>query len=148
TDEALRIAGKFASERKKEADDYFGRVTERIPKPESLNPKKGRKDVKISVKGLRSIMYGKSRIDLGALEQLVDLCQTTAIGDAIEYAKKYMDGKRTLREVASLVMMDIGRDGLDVIGGARISGGYAEFRSLELTAAINRLRTLEVEQKR
>ena len=147
TDEALRIAGKFKSERKKESNDYFGRVTERIPKPESLNPKKGRKEVNISVKGLRSIIYGNSRIDLGALEQLVDVCQTTAIGDTIEYAKKYMDGKRTLREAAGLVMMDMGRDGLDVIGGGRISGGYAEFRSLELIAAINRLRTLEVEQK-
>ncbi|MGH7850256.1 MAG: hypothetical protein ACREOP_08160 [Thermodesulfobacteriota bacterium] len=42
--------------------------------------------------------------------------------------------------------MDIARDGLDVIG-IRISGGYAEFRKIELAAAINRLRTLEVEQK-
>ncbi len=57
-----------------------------------------------------------------------------------------MDGKRTLREITSLVMMDIARDGLDVIS-PRISGNYAEFRKIELSAAINRLRTLEVEQK-
>jgi hypothetical protein len=57
-----------------------------------------------------------------------------------------MDGKRTLREITSLVMMDIARDGLDVIS-TRISGSYAEFRKIELAAAINRLRTLEVEQK-
>jgi len=29
----------------------------------------------------------------------------------------------------------------------RLSGNYAEFRKLELAAAINRLRTLKVEQK-
>ncbi len=146
TNEAVAVAGKFPGERKKEGTDYFGKVTERIPLAESLNPKKGRKDVKISAKGLRSISYGRQKIDLGALEQLVDICQTAAIGDAIEYAKKYMDAKRTIREVTSLVMMDIGKDGLDVIG-RRISGDYAEFRKIELAAAINRLRTLRVEQK-
>jgi predicted ABC-class ATPase len=102
--------------------------------------------VKISAKVLRSIHYGRQKIDLHAVEQLTDVCQTAAIGDAIEYARRYMDGKRTLREITSLVMMDIARDGLDVIS-PRISGNYAEFRKIELAAAINRLRTLEVEQK-
>jgi predicted ABC-class ATPase len=146
TAEALGIAKRFASERKKEGAGPLGRVTDRIPLSGSLDPRKGKKDVKISAKGLRSIHYGRQKIDLHAVEQLVDICQTAAIGDAIEYARRYMDGKRTLREITSLVMMDIARDGLDVIG-IRISGSYAEFRKIELAAAINRLRTLEVEQK-
>ncbi len=146
TSEALGIAKRFASERKKEGGGPLGRVTDRIPLSGSLDPRKGKKDVKISAKGLRSIHYGRQKIDLHAVEQLTDVCQTAAIGDAIEYARRYMDGKRTLREITSLVMMDIARDGLDVIG-IRISGGYAEFRKIELAAAINRLRTLEVEQK-
>ncbi|OGE24404.1 MAG: ATPase [Candidatus Dadabacteria bacterium RIFCSPHIGHO2_12_FULL_53_21] len=146
TAEALGIAKQFASERKKEGGGPLGRVTDRIPLSGSLDPRKGKKDVKISAKGLRSIHYGRQKIDLHAVEQLTDICQTAAIGDAIEYARRYMDGKRTLREITSLVMMDIARDGLDVIG-IRISGGYAEFRKIELAAAINRLRTLEVEQK-
>ena len=146
TAEALGIAKRFASERKKEGGGPLGRVTDRIPLSGSLDPRKGKKDVKISAKGLRSIHYGRQKIDLHAVEQLTDICQTAAIGDAIEYARRYMDGKRTLREITSLVMMDIARDGLDVIG-IRISGGYAEFRKIELAAAINRLRTLKVEQK-
>lgn len=146
TSEALGIAKRFESERKKEGGGPLGRVTERIPLSGSLDPRKGKKDVKISAKGLRSIHYGRHKIDLHAVEQLVDICQTAAIGDAIEYARRYMDGKRTLREITSLVMMDIARDGLDVIS-TRISGNYAEFRKIDLAAAINRLRTLEVEQK-
>jgi predicted ABC-class ATPase len=146
TAEALGIAKRFASERKKEGGGPLGRATDRIPLSGSLDPRKGKKDVKISAKGLRSIHYGRQKIDLHAVEQLTDICQTAAIGDAIEYARRYMDGKRTLREITSLVMMDIARDGLDVIS-PRISGGYAEFRKIELAAAINRLRTLEVEQK-
>lgn len=146
TAEALEIARRFPSERKKEGGGPLGRVTDRIPLAGSFDPRKGKKDVKISAKSLQSISFGRQKIDLHAVEQLVDICQTAAIGDAIEYARRYMDGKRTLREVASLVMMDIARDGLDVIG-TRISGGYAEFRKIELAAAINRLRTLQVEQK-
>ncbi len=146
TSEALGIAKRFASERKKEGGGPLGRVTDRIPLSGSLDPRKGKKEVKISAKGLRSIHYGRQKIDLHALEQLADVCQTAAIGDAIEYARRYMDGKRTLREITSLVMMDIARDGLDVIS-PRISGSYAEFRKIELSAAINRLRMLEVEQK-
>lgn len=146
TAEALEMARRFPSERKKEGGGPLGRVTERIPLAGSFDPRKGKKDVKISAKSLQSISFGRQKIDLHAVEQLVDICQTTAIGDAMEYARRYMDGKRTLREVASLVMMDIARDGLDVIG-TRISGGYAEFRKIELAAAINRLRTLQVEQK-
>ena len=57
-----------------------------------------------------------------------------------------MDGKKSFRQVTSLVMLDIGRSGLDVLT-PRLSGDYAEFRKLELAAAINRLRTLKVEQK-
>jgi predicted ABC-class ATPase len=146
TAEALSVASRFPSERKKEEGGTLGRVTERIPLSESFDPRKGKKDVKISAKSLRSISFGRHKIDLHALEQLVDLCQTRAIGDAIEYARRYMDGKRTLREVTSLVMMDIARDSLDAIS-PRISGGYAEFRKIDLAAAINRLRTLEVRQK-
>lgn len=146
TAEALAVARKFPSQRKKEEGGTLGSVTERLPLSESFNPRKGKKDVKISAKSLHSISFGRDKIDLHALEQLVDLCQTRAIGDAIEYARRYMDRKRTLREVTSLVMMDIARDGLDVIS-PRISGGYAEFRKIDLAAAINRLRTLEVRQK-
>jgi predicted ABC-class ATPase len=146
TAQAIEIASRFPSERKKEGGGSLGRVTDRIPLSHSFNPRKGKKEAKISAKSLRSISFGQHKIDLHALEQLVDLCQTRAIGDAIEYARRYMDGKRTLREVTSLVMMDIGRDGLDAISPS-ISGGYAEFRKIELAAAINRLRTLEVVQK-
>ena len=62
------------------------------------------------------------------------------------YGRKYIDGRRTLRQAAGLIMMDIAKDGLDVLN-SQASGDYAEFRTLELAAAINRLRTLEVKQK-
>ena len=147
TKEAKEIAERLVTDRVAEGGEYFGRTTERIPVKESIDSARGKNISKISPKGLHSISFGKNLIDLGALEQIVDVSQTNAIGDAVEYAKRYMDGVRTMREITSLVMMDIARSGLDVLN-KKLSGNYAEFRKLELAAAINRLRTLEVERKK
>ncbi len=147
TEEAKEIADRFKTERVVEGGDYFGVLTDRIPIRESVDAAKGKRKAKISQKGLHSIKFGKNLIDISALEQLVDMSQTNAIGDAIVYSKRYMDGVKTLREITSLVMMDIARNGLDVLK-KKVAGDYAEFRSLELAAAINRLRTLHMEQKK
>ena len=145
TKKAKDIARKYKAERKPEGGKEFGKITDRIPLPESFDPSRGRKPVKIVPKGLKTIMFGKHAIDLQAVEQLVDMSQTRAIGDAIYYAKKYMDGKRTLREVVEEVLKDIEGKGLDCLSPKPV-GDYARFRGLELAFAINRLRTLRVEQ--
>lgn len=146
TEQAKAIARKHRAERKPEGGETFGKVTERIPLIRSFDPSRGKKRVKITPKGLHSIAFGTHNIDLGAVEQLVDIGQTRAIGAAIYYAMKYMDGKRTLREIVEAVLKDVREKGLDVLS-PRPVGDYAEFRGLELAAAINRLRTLSVRQK-
>jgi predicted ABC-class ATPase len=143
TEEALNIAAKYRAERTKEGGDTFGTVSLRMPLASSFDPSKGRREVKITSKGLQSIDFGTHRIDLGACEQLVDTSQTNAIGDAIQYATRYMDGKLTLGEIVRKVMKDIGDRGLDVLS-SRPLGEYAMFRGFELAAAVNRLRTLSV----
>jgi len=142
---AKEIAQKYKEERKQEGGPYFGRFKERIPLPQGINPKKGRK-IKISPEGIHSILFGRQLIDLSAVEQLVDINQTHAIASAIYYAKKYMDGKRTLREVIDLVMDDIRKKGLDVLSSKPL-GDYAIFRKFELASAMNRLRSFSVRQK-
>ena len=84
-------------------------------------------------------------IDLTDLEQLRELSQTKAIAYALVYAKKYMDGTKTIYEVIRKVMNDIEQYGLDIIN-ERISGHFALFRDLELAFTLNRLRSLEVVQ--
>ena len=147
TRKAQEIAEKYKAERKSEGGQNFGRFTERIPQIHSFDPSKGKKSVKISVKGLKSILFGIYPIDLMAIEQLVDTSQTRAIGDAVYYATRYMDGKRTLREVAEAVLHDLKENGLDMLNPMPV-GDYAEFRGHELAAAINRLRTLRVRHGR
>ncbi len=146
TEKARALAEKYKAERVSEGGEHFGDITERIPLVHSFDPHKGRREVKISSKGLYSILFGTHRIDLGAAEQLVDMNQTKAIGDAIYYATKYMDGKRTLKNITDCVLRDV-TERLDVLN-PKLVGDYAAFRGLELAIAINRLRTLSVNQKK
>ncbi|UCE40593.1 MAG: ABC-ATPase domain-containing protein [Candidatus Aminicenantes bacterium] len=143
TEKARAIAEKYKAERKSEGGDRFGRITQRIPLAGSFDPSKGRKAVKISPKGLKTILFGVHPIDLAGIEQIVDTSQTRAIGEAINYAVKQMDGRRTLPEVVDIVLKDIREKGLDVLS-PRPVGDFAGFRNLELAAAINRLRTLGI----
>ncbi|MDY6959783.1 MAG: ABC-ATPase domain-containing protein, partial [Halobacteriota archaeon] len=141
--EAKDIAKKYKTGRSPEGGKSFGRIIERIPLAESFDPSKGRRDVKISSKGLQSIIFGTHKIDLGYVEQLVSVSQTRAIGAAIFLATKYMDEKKTLREIVEMVLDDIRKDSLERLD-SRPVGDLAEFRELELASAINRLRTLRV----
>jgi predicted ABC-class ATPase len=145
TDQARAIAQKYRAERRAEGGDSFGEVIQRCPVAHSLDPSRGKKDVKIQSSSTRSISFGRSTIELDAVEQLVDVSQTRAIGDTLNYAKRYMDGRRTLAEILDCVSTDLEEKGLDIISPYPV-GHYAAFRRLELAAAINRLRTLEVNQ--
>jgi predicted ABC-class ATPase len=146
TERAHFIADKYRAERRSEGGEHFGIVLRRVPLAHSFDPSRGRREVKISPKGLQSIAFGTHSIDLWALDQLVDTSQTKAVGDAIYYATKYMDGKMTMRDIADAVLADIQAKGLDVLSPGPV-GDYAFFRALELGAAINRLRTLAVKME-
>jgi len=145
TDKAKKISEKYKLERKDEGGKNFGKITERIPIGETLNPFRGEK-IKIKTQGKNKIIFGREEIDLSCLEQIVEIGQVKAIADAIFYSKKYINGKRTLREIIEKVEKDINLKGLDIIN-RRINGEYAFFRKIELASAINRLRTLKVKQK-
>ena len=144
--QAQTIAERYRAGRSPEGGESFGSIAERIPLAQSFDPSRGRREVKISSKGLQSIVFGTHTIDLGAVEQLVDISQTKSIGDAIYYATRYMDGRRTVGEIVGNVLKGTTEKGLDVLGD-RPAGDYAAFRGLELAAAINRLRTLSVRKK-
>ncbi|GAB4526929.1 MAG: ABC-ATPase domain-containing protein [Anaerolineae bacterium] len=144
TDRARAIARKYRAERRREGGERFGEVTPRVPLAESLDPSKGRREVKISARGVKTILFGTHEIDLTAVEQLVDPSQLNAIGQALYYARqRYLDGHRALPEILDAVMADIDREGLDVLD-RRLVGDLARFRRYELAAALNRLRTLRV----
>lgn len=147
TPEAREIALRLQTDRRRDARNKFTVPSDRLPLAGSIDPRKGRREVSIKSRGLRTVLFGKETIHLDAVSQLADYSQTRALAEAIYYAReRYMDERRTLREILDLVMADIDRDGLDVLSAAP-KGNYALFRKYELAAALNRLRTLAVIQK-
>ena len=99
--------------------------------------------MKIDVKGLYTILYGSTTIDLSGLEQLVDPSQTRAIGDIIlYYARKYAGRKYTLHEGLEHLFAELDQHGLDLLSSRKL-GNYAMPRIFEVAAAINRMRTLK-----
>ncbi|MEW6095848.1 MAG: hypothetical protein AB1567_04890 [bacterium] len=151
TKKAFEINISIPTERHREGGRNFGNIFNRIPLSQSFNSNRGKRDVKISPKGVKQILYGKAIIDLSCVEQLVDEGQRETIGDAIYYlAQRYFDGKRTLYESIKLLIADVDKYGLDVLFPFKnqIRGNYVIPRLFEITTAINRLRTLKVKQQR
>ncbi|MCP4681548.1 MAG: ABC-ATPase domain-containing protein [Desulfobacterales bacterium] len=146
TEKAKEIAAKHVTGRIDEGSSGFGRIKERIPDAQSLNPVRENGRMKISARGRREILFGPGIIDCWDLEQVVDVSQTRAIGYAIYYATRYMDGRRTLKQVLDQVVEDIDTKGLDILPPF-LTGDLACFRIFELAAAINRMRTLNMTQK-
>jgi len=142
TAEARAIAEKYRAERRREGGDRFGDVADRIPERASVDPSRGRREVNVKIRGLRTIQFGEETVDLSAVSQLVHVSQTRAIADAILFAReRYMDGGRTIREILDAVQADLAREGLALLS-RRAVGDHAAFRPLELAAALNRLRSL------
>ena len=142
--EAKEVAERHKAARTDEGGDSFGDVTERVPIASSFNPARGKREVKIDAKGLRKILYGRLDIDLIGLSQIVDESQTRAIGNVIHvYATRYATKGHTLKEGIKRVMDDLEGGGLDILVPYRV-GNLALPRLFEVTAAVNRMRTLKV----
>ncbi|MCF8010795.1 MAG: ABC-ATPase domain-containing protein [Clostridiales bacterium] len=146
TAEAKEIAEHYKNDRIREKKDSFSGVKERAPQGDcfQLAPKG-----KVKAKGLNSIIYGRSNIDLGQVEQLVDSSQTNAISEIIKYAvKNYVDNESSLSSIIDKIYDDIEQKELDIISSfyGQHPGDLALPRKQEIMAAINRFRNLKVKQ--
>ncbi|MBN1457535.1 MAG: isopentenyl-diphosphate delta-isomerase, partial [Sedimentisphaerales bacterium] len=142
SDRAHAIMQKHATRRMEEGGRHFGTITERTPQARSFDASRGKRDVKIDVKGLHTLIYGATTLDLSGLEQLVDSSQTRAIGDIILYYSRHYAGREySLREGLEHLFAELQQQGLDLLSSRKL-GHYAMPRIFEVAAAINRLRTL------
>ncbi len=151
TEQAKAIARADLETRQQEGGDKFGSITPRAVLPGSLPNGKGDRSLKVKARR-DSLMLGYETINLEAIEQIAEAHQVRAIAQAIIYADRYyFDPKRSMCELLDLVMNDIERGGLDILfadsspSGYRRAGNLAMFRRFELAAAINRLRTIQID---
>jgi len=153
TAEAREIAALHPSARREETASTLRKAAARVPVAESFDASRGRREVKIDAKGVDLLLYGREAIELRDVEQLLDPSQTRAIGNAIHLAShRWMDGERNLAQVLDALEALLDAEGLDVLDPfyqpGRHPGNLARPRRFEIAAAINRLRSVRMQQRR
>jgi len=151
TAEARRIAAEIPSSRRRETPEPLRATAPRIPLAESLDASSGRRDVRIDVRDLSTLRYGREEVELRGLEQLVDPSQTRAVGFALHLAAgAWMDGETPLAGVLDALERHLDEHGLDVLDPrhrpGRHPGALARPRRFEIAGALNRLRSLRVRE--
>ena len=142
TEEAREVANRYPTGRKGVRVGQFTPSLRRKPVTGSLNPVKGRRRSYTRPRGLRTLTFGESDIDLTAVEQIVEHGQVEAIGQAM--AERVRRSVRDVRGIIDEVEELTRESGLDALASRPHPGNLAYFRPQELAAAINRLRTLRV----
>lgn len=112
-------------------------VASRAPLPESFDPRRGRR-ARVKGRGLRELVYGEEVVDLSALD-LFENAQVRALGAWFQRLWRQADGKTPLRKLVEGVL-----GGPEDLFSLDEAPEVAEVRPLELGAAVNRLRGLEV----
>jgi predicted ABC-class ATPase len=143
TGQAREVAGRLTAHRQTEVADPLRNPSLRTPRPGSFQ--RGPKD-KIKAKGLSEIGFGRERIDVHQLEQLVDGSQTRAIAEIVRLLCQRVDGGSPLVDLVASVLDEIDRQGLKALSPypGKPPGNLALPRKQEIAAALNRYRKLRV----
>ena len=144
TGEAQRVASDLPTGRETEASAPIEAFRTRHPNPRSVDPSTAKREAEVKAFRGPSLVFGDQTIALSAVTQLVSRAQTLAVGRGLLLARsRFMDGRRSVSQILTLVTQVIEKEGLDALDDRSV-GDLAQFRPMELAAALNRLRTLEV----
>ena len=125
------------------SDAVFAAAPARVPTAGALRPSSETKSAK--AKGLDTVQFGRSFIDLAALSQLIDGQQTGAIAEALEYLAEIFDGTTSITEALTEIDAMLDAQGIDGITGHRAHPGHlARPRTQEIASALNRFRGLRL----
>ena len=115
----------------------------RVPTAKALRPSSKTKPAK--AKGLDTVQFGRSFINLSAVSQLVDAQQTFAVAEALEYLAEIFDGTTPITDALDQIDTVLDSQGIDGITGHRAHPGHlARPRVQEIAAALNRYRELRL----
>ncbi|RKD21553.1 Predicted ATPase of the ABC class [Caminicella sporogenes DSM 14501] len=144
TNKAKEISKEYKKDTTLKSNDKFDYQSKRILL--RLSFPKNNKGIKIKTKGLYSILYNKTLIDLKYLEQLVDKSQTNCIAVIFEYiAKNIVNDNMTISEIVNKIYEIISKKGLEELSSfSGHPGNLALPRKYEIIAALNRFRHLKI----
>jgi predicted ABC-class ATPase len=120
----------------------FKLVASRRPGQKTLDASRQNHKVKIDCKETAILNYGRYRVDLVAVEQLVDVGQTQAIGLMLYYYSQHVitDKENDLITQLKVLLEKADESGLDIFNPYK-AGNLAMPRLYELAAALNRIRS-------
>ena len=141
------------TERQVERPEPFGQVTARIPQAESFHASRGHRKVKIDAQARDLLVYGSDTVDLRYIDQLVETSQTRAVGHAIYLAtRSLMSDSDSLQDIVEGLEHIFDKNGLDTLDPfyrkGYHPGNFSRPRKYEISAAINRLRTVELKHRK
>lgn len=143
TSRAREVAATFRTGRQFEGDQDVFHPQKRIPVSLGF-ARPGDRRTKTKARGTDAIVLGHEEIDLRNVEQVVDPGQTRFIADALRYLEaRLVDGKSTLPELIARLQQHVEEKGMDVVAPFT-HGDYCLARPIEIAAALNRLRSLEI----
>lgn len=102
---------------------------------------------RFKVRSLHEISYGDEKLDLSAVEQLIEVSQTRGISEILHIIhQRIISGEETLSETLNNLEAMMNAHGLDAISSIGPAGNLGRPRKFEIAAAINRLRSLPISQ--
>ncbi len=141
--QAIAAAWPDSARRHHEGDAHWEPPRPRPVVRSSLSPQRGRRE-KVRARGVHGIQYGGEDINISQLEQIVDASQTRYIADCLQHAYHQLaDNRRTILELVERTESLVQTQGLEAVQ-PYLCGDRAWARPLEVAAALNRLRTLQV----
>lgn len=141
------VTCKFGSVSSKVIMFAHVRHRSRVPDGASMSAAVDGRD-KVTARTREAIDFGDMRVDLTAVQQLVEHSQTRAIAEVLLYAsaRHMTDPGVTVRDLLRRIDSDLDEQGLDVLKPTWRLGNLSRPRPLEIAAALNRYRGLRVRQ--
>ena len=115
-------------------------------RPEKLSGEFIDGKIKIKILGLDGFVINHETVSLRYLEQIVDSGQNAGLSRALILAgKQLIDGQRTMTEIVDSLMMQLDKDGPDMLFDGRTpEAGLTVPRRQEVFACLNRFRSLRI----
>ena len=147
TEDAHKVSVRIRNGRQDEGAAPISGIQLRLPYHDSIDPRRGRRQVRIATRSKQCMLFGAVEIDLSAQSQLVDISQTRAIGEILVLLKKRLaaGNEICLGDFLAEFTRELEREGIDLVAGRPV-GYLATPRSFEIAAALNRLRGVKLKQ--
>ena len=145
TARARKVAAEHPlGEARPRAPDAWPPAAPRVPLPDGLDPRRGRRPERVRAVRTRAIEFGREEIDVSLLYQIVDPAQCRMIGDVLLWLTRGLcDGRSDLPAVMAEIDARMRAGGIEELAEPGF-GDRAQVRRFEIASAINRLRSLRV----